>query len=255
MPSGQRGTVRLATADERDAHQMLAAFRLRPEPSVLVTVAMAYEGLDAPEVAVVAALTHIRPRPWLEQMVARATRVDPHAGAYEHQKALVFHPADPLFARFRLRMETEQGTLAKRREARTQSSLPLWLREKLAEREREPGIVPLQSNALGLRYVRLRPGPELALARPELEQPQSELLELRSVAERRLRARVGELVATQAVKDEGALRRPRGQGLYHRYKAVLKRALGGKGRGAMALAAEDRVPGCGVGGGYRGEPG
>ena len=35
-----------------------------------MTVAMAYEGLDAPEVAVVAALTHIRSRPWLEQMVA-----------------------------------------------------------------------------------------------------------------------------------------------------------------------------------------
>ena len=54
-----------------------------PEPSMLVTVAMAYEGLDAPEVAVVAALTHIRSRPWLEQMVARATRVDPNAGPYE----------------------------------------------------------------------------------------------------------------------------------------------------------------------------
>ena len=65
---------------------------------------MAYEGLDAPEVAVVAALTHIRSRPWLEQMVARATRVDPHAGPYEGQRALVFHPDDPFFARFRWRI-------------------------------------------------------------------------------------------------------------------------------------------------------
>ena len=40
---------------------------------MLVTVAMAYEGLDAPEVAGVAALTHIRSRPWLEQMLARVT--------------------------------------------------------------------------------------------------------------------------------------------------------------------------------------
>jgi len=44
------------------------------EPSILVTVAMAYEGLDAPEVAVVAALTHIRSQPWLEQMTARNAR-------------------------------------------------------------------------------------------------------------------------------------------------------------------------------------
>lgn len=69
---------------------------------------MAYEGLDAPEVAVVATLTHIRSRPWLEQMAARATRVDPAAGPYGEQRALVFHPDDPLFAQFR-RLETEQS--------------------------------------------------------------------------------------------------------------------------------------------------
>ncbi|MFC7693989.1 hypothetical protein ACFQY5_35190 [Paeniroseomonas aquatica] len=81
---------------------------------MMVTVAMAYEGLDAPEVAVVAALTHVRSRPWLEQMVARATRVDPHAGPYSTQRALVFHPDDPLFARFRWRMEREQGASSAR---------------------------------------------------------------------------------------------------------------------------------------------
>src|SRR3954453_2426411 len=102
------------SALERNAHESLAAFRLTAEPSILVTVAMAYEGLDAPEVAVVAALTHIRSRPWLEQMIARATRVDPHAGAYENQRALVYHPDDPLFAKFRQRVETEQGTSARR---------------------------------------------------------------------------------------------------------------------------------------------
>ena len=111
MPPGQaEREVRLATSDERDAPEALAAFRLTAEPAILVTVAMAYEGLDAPEVAVVAALTHIRSRPWLEQMIARATRVDPHAGPYESQRALVFHPDDPLFARFRRSIEAEQGT-------------------------------------------------------------------------------------------------------------------------------------------------
>src|SRR5215218_6230456 len=42
--------VRLAISDERDAPEVLAAFRLKPDPAILVTVAMAYEGLDAPEV-------------------------------------------------------------------------------------------------------------------------------------------------------------------------------------------------------------
>jgi len=34
MPRGQQATVRLATSDERDAHETLASFRLRPEPSI-----------------------------------------------------------------------------------------------------------------------------------------------------------------------------------------------------------------------------
>ena len=177
MPAEQaRRDIRLATSSERDAHESLAAFRLLPEPSILVTVAMAYEGLDAPEVAVVAALTHIRSRPWLEQMIARATRVDPNAGPYEGQSALVFHPDDPLFATFRRRVETEQGTLAKRPKAARQATLlPDWLLDQMVERgPREDGIVPLESNALGLRYATLRPGPSFAEVRPENEEPQTE---------------------------------------------------------------------------------
>jgi superfamily II DNA or RNA helicase len=236
MPTSQKATVQLATSDERDAHQVLARFRLMAEPSVLVTVAMAYEGLDAPEVAVVAALTHIRSRAWLEQMVARATRVDPNAGPYAMQRALVFHPDDPLFARFRHSIETEQGTVAKKVKQRSQSTLPLWLLDQIAAREPEDrGIVPLESNALGIRYGMLRPGPDYAMHRPEQEAAQAEMLELPSVAERRLRQRIGEMVAQQAVEDEGAVRAPRGEGLYHRYNAVLKRRTGDKPRSQMTL--------------------
>src|SRR5215211_6817566 len=166
--------VRLAISNERGAPEALAAFRLTAEPAILVTVAMAYEGLDAPEVAVVAALTHIRSRPWLEQMIARATRVDPHAGAYETQPALVFHPDDPLFAKFRQRIETEQGTSARRPKHKRQAELPLWLQERIAAQDRDGagGITPLESNALGLRYATLRPGPAFAEARPEHEKAQ-----------------------------------------------------------------------------------
>ncbi len=232
VPRGQQDTVRLATSDERDAHETLAAYRLRPEPGVLVTVAMAYEGLDAPEVAVVAALTHIRSRPWLEQMVARATRVDPHAGPYEGQRALVFHPDDPFFARFRWRMEQEQGTRARGPHPDKQARLPLWLQEQLEQAREERSIVPLESNALALRLVRLAPGPELALTRPEAE-AQGDMLEAPSVAERRVRALVGEMVAAQVVEDGEGLQTARGG--YHAYNAALKRVLG-KPRAAMTLA-------------------
>ncbi len=236
VPAAAHDTVRLATSDERDAHDTLAAFRLLPEPGVLVTVAMAYEGLDAPEVAVVAALTHIRSRPWLEQMVARATRVDPHAGPYDGQEALVFHPDDPFFAKFRWRMEQEQGTRARPRPARRQGDLPLWLAERLSREREDRGIVPLESNALALRFAVLRPGPELAMERPEglAEAAQGELLEAPSQAERRLRLGIAELVAAQAVEDAAEVHDPRRRG-YHAYNAVLKRVLG-KGRAEMALA-------------------
>ena len=238
VPRSQTETVRLATSSESDAHQILAGFRLNAEPSVLVTVAMAYEGLDAPEVAVVAALTHIRSRPWLEQMVARATRIDPLAGDYASQQALVYHPDDPLFAHFRVRLETEQGTLAKRPKARRQQVLPLWLQEQLAAQDDEPdrGIVPLESNALALRFALLKPGPDLAMRRPENESAQTELLDPPSVIERRLRSRVGEMVAVQAMEDELALQAPRGAGLYHRYNAVLKRIMNNRSRAEMTMA-------------------
>jgi superfamily II DNA or RNA helicase len=250
VPAVQAGSLALAVSDERGAHETLAAFRLTSEPSILVTVAMAYEGLDAPEVAVVAALTHVRSRPWLEQMVARATRVDPHAGPYETQRALVFHPDDPLFARFRWRMEREQGTRAKPPRPSRQAALPLpdWLEEELAEARERHSIVPLESNALALRLSTLRPGPDLAagLAAAREPQPQGELLEPPSVAERRLRHRLAELVAAQAVEDAqggGAGTSaapvpvaPRGAGLYHAYNAVLKRVLGGRARAEMSLA-------------------
>ena len=240
IPVSQAAQVaQLATSDSVRAHEILAGFRLRPEPSILVTVAMAYEGLDAPEVAVVAALTHIRSRPWLEQMVARATRVDPSGGPYDEQRAIVFHPDDPLFAQFRQRMETEQGTLAKRLKAsRGHMALPSWLLDHLPPAKE--CITPLESNALTLRFDTLRPGPELALHRPEQEAAQAELLEPPSITERRLRAQLGEMVAAQAVEDEQGMAGFRGgltgPGLYHRYNAALKRATGGKSRAEMTTA-------------------
>ena len=70
-------------------------------------------------------------------------------------------------------------------------------------------------------------------------EPQTELLELPSIVERRLRARLGEMVAVQAVEDEtakAAARSGAGPGHYHRYNAVLKRVSGNKSRAQMTLA-------------------
>jgi hypothetical protein len=204
---------------------------------------MAYEGLDAPEVAVVAALTHIRSRPWLEQMVARATRVDPHAGPYQDQSALVFHPDDPLFARFRQQVERDQNTAVRLTRRKGPSEMPEWLQEKLANWERadDRGIVPLESNAIGLRFATLRPGRAYARARPEHETAPTQQADPPSVAERRLRAHIGEMVAAQTVEDQAELRVPHGRDLYHRYNAVLKRVFGNRGRAEMTLPELEAV--------------
>lgn len=63
---------------------------------VLVTVAMAYEGLDVPAITHIACLTHIRSAPWILQMILRAGRFDPCAGPYAGQLAEVFLPDDDL---------------------------------------------------------------------------------------------------------------------------------------------------------------
>ena len=79
-----------------------------PDLDVLVTIAMAYEGLDVPPVTHICCLTQIRSTPWIEQMVARAVRVDSGAGSYSKQRAYVFAPKDPKFTEIVKRIEHEQ---------------------------------------------------------------------------------------------------------------------------------------------------
>jgi len=56
-----------------------------------------------------------------------------------------------------------------------QADLPFWVAEELAAEK--DGIVPLESNALALRFTTLRPGPDLAMQRPEQQEAQAELLQ------------------------------------------------------------------------------
>jgi len=65
----------------------------------LVTIAMAYEGLDVPGITHICVLTNIRSREWIEQMLARGVRIDKNraAGPYESQRCYVFAPMDRQF--------------------------------------------------------------------------------------------------------------------------------------------------------------
>jgi len=83
---------------------------------MLVMVAMAYEGLDIPAVSHLICLTRIRSTPWIEQMTARANRIDPNGGPYERQFGYVFAPSDPLFKDIVSRIEAEQLPVLEDRE-------------------------------------------------------------------------------------------------------------------------------------------
>ena len=243
LPEGERSrSVRLAVSDVSDAQEAIASFRMRPEPAVLVTVAMAYEGMDCPEITHVACMTHIRSRPWLEQMIARATRVDPDAGRWEGQKATVYHPDDIMFRVFRKAIETEQGTRARYAQGEQRDLFDRTVDPDAENRDWGLGIEPLRSNALALRFDRVRPGVDFGNAGLPAAIPGADGLEVveglprekPAEAERRLRQRLGQMVAAQVVEDEDNRVVQGGPVGYHGYNAVLKQVTGGRGRSEMS---------------------
>ena len=153
----------IATSDDTaQATKAIQKFKLTEGRSAihcLVTVAMAYEGLDVPPVTHIACLTHIRSKPWIEQMIARATRMDFGAGAWEEQMAFVYVPDDRLMCNIIGRMQEEQIVAVK---ARLEEDEELEL-EAMRD-AREPGerktITPVGSGALTRRSSRVGTAPK-----------------------------------------------------------------------------------------------
>jgi len=95
--------VKIATSEDTpEARKNIEDFK-RGVFHILVTVAMAYEGLNVPEIAVICCLSHIRSVPWLEQCFARANRITPMK-----KKAVVYAPADRMFKKAVRMIEREQ---------------------------------------------------------------------------------------------------------------------------------------------------
>lgn len=91
--------VALAISDDDGAQGAIAAFRKGYGPKVLVTVGMAYEGLDAPHATHMALFHTTRSEPWNWQAIARITRYNPDFGAWETQRAQLTAPDDPPMCR------------------------------------------------------------------------------------------------------------------------------------------------------------
>ncbi|RYG68519.1 hypothetical protein EON80_11510 [bacterium] len=124
----------------------------------LVTVAMAYEGLDVPPVTHIACLTHIRSKPWIEQMIARATRFDGPAGPWEEQMAFIYVPDDRLMCSIIGRMQDEQIVAIKARMEEDEAE------EMAARMIPDPAdrrtITPVGSGALTRRWSRVGSAPK-----------------------------------------------------------------------------------------------
>lgn len=130
-----------------------------PGCDILVSVAMVYEGFDAPQATHLICLTHVRSMPWIEQMVARVVRIDPYAGPYETQMGYVFAPDDFLMKKIILRIQAEQIACAHAKGefssgAPDQTGLPDGL--KTGDGEKHPhGITPIGSSLTDRREFKM----------------------------------------------------------------------------------------------------
>lgn len=97
----------IATSHEsKQAAQAIKDFK-SDKIDILVTIAMAYEGLDVPDITHIVCLTNIRSTPWIEQMVARSVRVQKDI-PYESQAGYIFAPDDIFFREIVKKIEKEQ---------------------------------------------------------------------------------------------------------------------------------------------------
>ncbi len=118
-----RFRTEIATSHESVAAQIAIRRFKAGYTDILVGVAMFYEGFDCKQVSHIISLTHIRSKPWLEQMFARAVRIDPDAGPYETQYGYIFAPDDPLFRKVVAKIQSEQAPFIKKQMPKNNQSL------------------------------------------------------------------------------------------------------------------------------------
>jgi superfamily II DNA or RNA helicase len=167
----------IATSDDSQAAQHAIQRFKRPPTDrqhldALVTVAMAYEGLDVPAITHIACLTHIRSKPWIEQMAARAARVDKGI-PYHEQVGHIYGPDDDLLHACFAAIRAEQEPFLKERIETEDPDGPAGTGTDV-DRLPSPGILPLTSSATRERAMDLTDGTqaeyeELAHIRTALE--------------------------------------------------------------------------------------
>lgn len=145
-------TAKVATSDDAKALDVIKEFKYG-NLNILVSVAMTYEGFDCKPLTHIIFLTHIRSIPWIEQVIARAVRIDPEAGPYSSQQGFVFAPDDPLFRGVVDVIKHEQIQAAKQTE-KALSENPGNGSEG-GEGGKKPHVTPLNGSISGSREIYL----------------------------------------------------------------------------------------------------
>jgi superfamily II DNA or RNA helicase len=100
----------VAISDDGSSRNTIRRYR-GGKLDVLITVGMAYVGMDAPAVSHIALLAVIRTRGWIEQATARGVRVNPKAGPWNNQRCVVYTFDDPLMRSIVADIEREQAAI------------------------------------------------------------------------------------------------------------------------------------------------
>jgi superfamily II DNA or RNA helicase len=152
--------VRIATSEDTPRARKNIEDYKRGAFSILVTVAMAYEGLNVPQISVICCLSHIRSVPWLEQCFARANRIAPCKDT-----AIVYAPADWAFKKAVRMIEKEQLTPLTNPDGQ-QEMLSGNAQDREGNGGAKPWIIPIGSKAHLAGEAAPVPHPDLPLCSP-----------------------------------------------------------------------------------------
>ncbi len=221
----------IATSEDSPSARKAIESTRKGVVAVLVTVAMAYEGLSIKQITHIACLTHIRSVPWLEQCFARANRT-----CEGKTSGFVFGPKDTRFLEAIWTIENEQLLALKDKDEREKEEGP---EEKGSGSGGNKGWEPLKSSVLGHISEEVT-GPDLPEYThddipPSVQETilRTQIRRLRSVVLNRTRA--GNSLSTARVFDRTARKAGGGRKLslmdldelYRAWRAVDER-FGGK---------------------------
>ena len=158
----------IATTDEtKMALRAIQDYR-KGKLRALVTVGMAYEGLDVPGITHLACLTHIRSVPWLKQMFARAWRFNRDSAlSYEEQECFYYVPEDLQMS------DVVSGLKDDLRRIRPRSSPSSQFQTQpdlFGQPPKPPDFLPLDGRVTGRRITTL-PGVERPLGHAAASEP------------------------------------------------------------------------------------